>query len=209
MSSEARARCDSGNPFVEGLLTNTVELRPTCPKGLALIEGVLMEEVAKILIAESLADLRRYDHGTESLAELSTDEGEKLRAMDGSPEDKDAGEIDVEGDGSVKKSMPVHGMPARASDGLLKNKAVRISVIKREGSVKMSTVVQDLTYLVLEDPMHAGAANAEVTNPNKKQYVDQEWEMVDTEMEDIEMAEEGPLNMKGYGEACVQGWTLL
>jgi len=28
-------------------------------------------------------------------------------------------------------------------------------------------------------------------------------------MEDIEMAEEGPLNMKGYGEDWVQGWTLL
>jgi len=209
MSSEARARCDSGNPFVEGLLTNTVDLRPSCPKGLVLIEGVLMEEVAKILAAESLADLRRYDHGTESLAELGADADEKLQAMDGFLEDKDAGKIHVEGDGSVKESMPVHGVLAQALDGLLEDKAAGMSVIKTEGSVKVSTVVQDLTYLVLEDPMHAGAADAEVTNLDEQQYVDQEWEMVDTEMEDIEMAEEGPLNMKGYGEAWVQGWTLL
>jgi len=209
MSSEARARCDSGNPFVEGLLTNTVELRPSCPKGFALIEGVLMEEVAKILTAESLADLRRYDHGTGSLAELGGDADEKLQAMDGLLEVEDAGRIDVEGDGCVKESMPVHGMPGQALDGLLEDKAARMSAIKGEGSVKVSTVVQGLTYLVLEDTMHADAANAEVTNPNEKQYVDQEWEMVDTEMEDIEMAEEGPLNMKGYGEDWVQGWTLL
>jgi len=76
---EARARCDSGNLFVEGLLTNAVELQPDCRKGLAHIEQVLMDEVAKILAAESLADLRRYDHETTCMLR----EGDTLPQISG------------------------------------------------------------------------------------------------------------------------------
>jgi len=209
MSSEARARCEAGTPFIEGLLTSTLELKPRCLKGLALIEGVLMDEVAKILAAESLADLRRYDHGTESLAELGIDQDEKLRAMDGLLEDKDAGEIVANGNGSVKGSMPVNGMPAQAMDGLLEDKDVMKIGMEGEGSVKMSKVVQGMTYLVLQDQVPTGAAAAKQTLTKDDQPGDQEWEVVDVEMEVVEMAEDEPLNMKGYGEAWMQGWTLL
>lgn len=131
LTAEARARVDAGTPFIEGLLTRNRELNAKALEGLAMIEGVLGDEVAKILQAESLADLRRCGDGSGSVAEL---EGGEVKVGDG-----DEGAVDGKGDGGVE------GFDEK------------------------------------EDLLMAG----------EEEHGEQEWEMVDDEMEDV------------------QGWTVL
>lgn len=162
-----------------------------------------MDEVAKILTAESLADLKRYDHGTESRAELGTGNDEKLKAVHGSANDKDAGAFDKKGESSVMESSSVRGVSAQARDALLEHINATMRAIKIENRVKL---VQGSAYIALHHPIPASAmADAEMAAPNEKQHGDQEWEMVDAEMEDGEMGKAGSVVVQGYAEA----WTLL
>lgn len=92
LTAEARARCDAGTPFIEGLLTRNRELNAKALEGLALIEAVLMDEVATILQAESLADLRRCGNGSESIAELEGGGDGEVKVGDWGLGDEDAGD---------------------------------------------------------------------------------------------------------------------
>lgn len=202
MSSEARARCDAGNPFVEGLLTSTVELKPRCLKGLTQIEGVLMDEVAKILTAESLADLKKYDGGTESRAELSTDLDEELQVVHDWIHDKLARRLDEKEESNVKASMPMHGIGTQHTNVSRKHVDVMMNTFKMVDHLK---ILPAPDYMMLDNPMPVDAANTKTTISDDKQSDDQDWEMLDANMKNDKMGKTKSVILQGYGEA----WTLL
>jgi len=208
MTAEARARVDAGNPFVEGLLTNEVNIKPRCYKGLAQIEQHLSDEVAKILVAESLADLLQYKRGEESqselVAELEANGGIEAQVKGGMLEDKDAGKMGLEEDGSVKPSMPVQGMPAQAMVGSPEVNHATYKEMELAAIEKAVKIACGMSHLVLQDPVHTAADKA---SPKMERLEDQDWEMVEAEMEDVVITKEEVKKINGG--ACDQGWTLL